>query len=49
MAKDPVCGMQVDEKTAAGQSVYEGKTFYFCSSGCKAKFDRNPVQYASKT
>jgi YHS domain-containing protein len=49
MAKDPVCGMQVDEKTAAGQSVYEGMTFYFCSTGCKAKFDQNPVQYVSKT
>jgi P-type Cu+ transporter len=43
MAKDPVCGMQVDEETAAGWSVYQGKTFYFCSTGCKAKFDQNPV------
>jgi Cu+-exporting ATPase len=46
MAKDPVCGMQVDEKKAAGQSVYQGKTFYFCAPGCKAKFDKNPSQYA---
>jgi len=49
MAKDPVCGMQVDEAKAAGQSVYQGKTIYFCSLGCKAKFDQNPSQYASKT
>jgi YHS domain-containing protein len=48
MAKDPVCGMQVDEKKAAGQSVYQGKTFYFCSGMCKTKFDQNPSQYAAK-
>ena len=48
MAKDPVCGMQVDEKKAAGQSVYQGKTFYFCSPMCKTKFDQNPSHYAAK-
>jgi YHS domain-containing protein len=48
MAKDPVCGMQVDESKAAGQSVYQRKTFYFCSAGCKAKFDQNPAQYAGQ-
>jgi len=35
----------VDEKTAAGKSEYNGKTYYFCSPGCKAKFDQNPKQY----
>ena len=43
MAKDPVCGMQVDEKKAAGQSSYQGKLFYFCSAACKAKFDQSPA------
>lgn len=46
--KDPVCGMQVEEKTAAGQSEYQGKTYYFCSPGCKSKFDQNPEQYAGE-
>jgi YHS domain-containing protein len=45
MAKDPVCGMQVDEARAAGKSEYEGKTYYFCSPGCKAAFDKNPAKY----
>src|SRR6266850_3619187 len=45
MATDPVCGMQVDERTAAGSSVFEGRTHYFCSSGCKKKFDANPSAY----
>ena len=46
MEKDVVCGMQVDPVKAAGQSQYQGKTYYFCSSSCKAKFDANPAQFA---
>ena len=45
MAIDPVCGMQVDERTAAGSSVFEGGNYYFCSLGCKKKFDANPPAY----
>ena len=45
MEKDVVCGMQVDPTKAAGTSNYQGKTFYFCSKGCKAKFDANPSQF----
>ena len=48
MAKDPVCGMQVDPTKAAGTSEYQGKTYVFCSAGCKRKFDSNPQQYAGK-
>ena len=45
MEKDVVCGMQVDPAKAAGSSQYGGKTYYFCSKGCKAKFDANPGQF----
>jgi YHS domain-containing protein len=45
MEKDPVCGMTVDPKTAAGKSEYQGKTFYFCSLGCKKEFDKDPEKY----
>ncbi|MCL7452419.1 MAG: YHS domain-containing protein [Anaerolineae bacterium] len=45
MAKDPVCGMMVDEEKAAATSRYEGKTYYFCAPGCKAAFDRDPQKY----
>ena len=48
MAKDPVCSMQVDENTAAGQSTYQGKTFYVCSPECKSKFEPNPEKHAAK-
>lgn len=46
MAKDPVCGMDVDEKTAKFKSEHMGKTYYFCSQTCKATFDKNPMKYA---
>lgn len=48
MAIDPVCGMQVDEKTAKHSGTYQGKTYYFCSAGCKSRFESNPEQYVSK-
>jgi Cu+-exporting ATPase len=38
-AIDPVCGMEVDPATAAGSSEHEGQTYYFCSTGCKRRFD----------
>jgi Cu+-exporting ATPase len=47
MAKDPVCGMTVDEKKAAGTTVYGGKTYHFCSAGCKATFEKAPATYAA--
>ena len=45
MATDPVCGMKVDERTAAGSSVFEGKNYFFCSVGCKTKFEAKPSAY----
>lgn len=45
MAKDPVCGMTVDENDAAGTSEYQGQTYYFCSKGCKVTFDKEPEKY----
>jgi len=48
MAKDPVCGMNVDEKTAKFKSEHMGKTYYFCSQMCKATFDKNPMKYAGE-
>ncbi|HZK66829.1 MAG TPA: YHS domain-containing protein [Chloroflexota bacterium] len=48
MAKDPVCGMTIDEKSAAGKSEYQGQTYYFCSLGCKSAFDKDPLKYAGK-
>ncbi len=48
MTKDPVCGMNVDEKKAAATTVRDAKTYYFCSAGCKAAFEKAPQTYATK-
>ena len=45
-AKDVVCGMTVDTDRAAAQEDYNGQTYYFCSTGCAARFKANPAQYA---
>lgn len=45
MAKDPVCGMQIDEKSATGTFEYEGKTYYFCSANCRDAFKKDPGKY----
>lgn len=37
MAKDPVCGMSVDEESALNISK-DGQNYYFCSVGCLEKF-----------
>lgn len=42
MAKDPVCGMEVEPKKAAGKSLYKGTEVYFCALSCKEKFDADP-------
>ncbi len=47
MAKDPVCGMNVDENKAATAAEYNRKTYYFCCSGCKQKFEKEPQKYAA--
>jgi Cu+-exporting ATPase len=46
MAIDPVCGMNVEEKSAAGNAVHSGTTYYFCSPKCQHEFEANPAKYA---
>lgn len=48
MTIDPVCGMQVDERTAPEKAEYQGKRCYFCKNECKQQFDRDPGKYTAK-
>ena len=48
MATDPVCGMTVDEKSAAGRFVHAGATYYFCSPHCLEKFRNNPAAFSEE-
>jgi P-type Cu+ transporter len=46
---DPVCGMKVLPQKAAASIKRAGRTWYFCSQGCKAKFEANPDKYDRST
>ncbi|MEX1309388.1 MAG: heavy metal translocating P-type ATPase, partial [Candidatus Sulfomarinibacteraceae bacterium] len=45
MAKDPVCGMDVDPTAPKHRAEHEGEEFFFCSAGCRAKFVDHPERY----
>jgi len=49
MARDPVCGMEVDPASAAGQSEHAGITYYFCSEGCRKAFQNDPGRYVTSS
>ena len=42
---DPVCGMTIEPKSAAGSYEYKGQTYYFCSSHCLKKFQEDPERF----
>jgi xanthine dehydrogenase accessory factor len=45
-AKDPICGMTVAIASARHRSEFAGNSYYFCCSGCKQAFDKQPHKYA---
>ena len=45
MEIDPVCGMEVDPRSAAGSFEYQGVTYSFCSRGCLEDFREDPESY----
>ena len=46
MAKDPVCGMEVEKGDAVATVDHDGSTYYFCSKGCAEEFEENPEDYS---
>lgn len=46
-AKDPVCGMSVDEDAGKPLFEYAGATYHFCSQKCHDKFAHAPDHYLS--
>lgn len=42
---DPVCGMTIAPEDSVGHVEREGKTYHFCSSSCKEKFQADPLRY----
>ena len=49
MARDPVCGMTVDQAKAAAHVEHQGETYYFCAKGCAQRFSANPEKYLQAT
>lgn len=45
MAKDPVCGMDVDTETSELKHEHEGQTYWFCGKGCLLEFRDDPKTY----
>jgi Cu+-exporting ATPase len=43
--RDPVCGMSVNPATSKHRFDHRGKTFHFCSAGCRSKFAADPKAY----
>jgi len=48
LVRDPVCGMSVDPATASERADFGGSTYYFCSPGCRTKFERDPARYSAE-
>src|SRR5437667_107509 len=48
-AVDPVCGMRVDPHATAHRHSHQGRTYYFCSAGCRGKFAADPARYLGAT
>lgn len=46
MARDPICGMEVNPDEAIEDARYQGTTYYFCSAECAEKFESDPERYA---
>ncbi|HYY77648.1 MAG TPA: YHS domain-containing protein [Actinomycetes bacterium] len=46
VATDPVCGMQVETAGAPASAEHGGRTFWFCSDGCRDHFLAHPERYA---
>ena len=42
-ALDPVCGMTVDPATAEHRAIRDGRSYWFCSAGCRQKFLSDPA------
>lgn len=45
MVTDPVCRMELDKKHIKESLFYQGRSYYFCSIGCRAEFERHPDDY----
>lgn len=43
---DPVCGMRMSIQETFDSTQYGGVKYYFCASGCRGKFVKQPQRFA---
>jgi putative ABC transport system ATP-binding protein len=48
LVRDPVCGMSVEQQSAAATLSHHGQTYYFCSRGCSWEFQEEPAAFIAK-
>ena len=46
--KDLVCGMSVDPQTTEHFTRHDDKSYFFCSAGCKTKFENEPATFLAR-
>lgn len=44
--RDPVCGMIIDERDAAGTATFGAVTYHFCTASCLDAFNRDPGRFS---
>ena len=47
LVRDPVCGMAIEEEGAAA-AIHDGRSYRFCSRGCRDEFLRSPEKFVEK-
>ena len=45
VAADPMRRMSADGEEAVATAMSDGKTYYFCSAGCRRSFEKEPAKY----
>lgn len=45
IVRDPVCSMRLSASEAAGHIEHDGRTYYFCASGCREYFSKSPSRF----
>jgi len=48
-SKCPVSGEEFVVEATSPKAEHEGKTYYFCCSGCKKKFESDPKKFLSQS
>src|SRR5581483_323221 len=46
--RDPICGMMIEPSSAAAKSTVDGEEVFFCSAGCRQRFESDAAKPTPK-